>query len=332
MKKLSLFALAALLIFAVGCNSDAEEHYFGEYSDLKPGMLIYNAVSTQQLVAMDPTAVALRLAMLLDEAALKGADPDEVEIRIGERNLLLKDLLFGRSVKIEEVALEESPEEGSGLYRITYTNAAPATVDSYRREGSYLIHTQGLSLTESSEQQPWRVTPEEQLYLYMGAGDSERFILKGGTTELYASDSGVYAIRLRESGASFEVTEQFTSAWSGDFTLTTSTITGDLAYSNHRKDTYNFWGEAEGPTFYAFNNASRTRMYYRIDEANRMSWQPSVSGSNVLAVSGVEYCRLTHAEDYPAEIYPAPDVSVSRTYSEGKVTHTLTYNGLKMEF
>lgn len=332
MKKIALSALAALLLLNVGCNSDAEEHYFGEYSDLTPGLTIYNAVSNQQLISMDGAAVAIRLAMLLDEAAAKEASLDEVEVRIGERDFLLKDLLFGRSVTIEELVDDATPEQGSGCYRITYTDAPAASLDSYRREGSYLIYTEGLSLPETSELQPWRVLPEEQLYLRLGSSDSERFILKSGTTELWAFAPGAYKIRLSDSNASFEVSEHFASAWSGDFTLLTSTTTGDLAYSNHRTDTYSFWGEADGPTFYAFNNRSRTRMSYRIDEANRMSWRPAATGSNRVAESGVEFCRLTHAEDYSAELFPSPEVSVSRTTTEGKITHTLTYNGRKMEF
>lgn len=332
MKKLFMMLSASLVLFSTACNKDAEAHYFGEYADLKPGMAIYNAAATQQLVSLDPAAVAIRLAMLLDEAAEQNLPIEEVQVHISPRDYLLKELLFGREVGIETVeGTEEEPAE-PGLYRITYVHAAPASIDTYRREGSYLIRTHGLSLTESSADMPWVVMPEELLYLNSGNSDSERFVITGGAIRLHAAGAGIYAIGLDGLKASFEVSERFASAWSGDFFFTTSTTTGTLAYSNHDEDTFALWGEAEGPTFYAFNNSSTTRMRYTVGESNRLSWAPAETRSFTVAKGGTEQCRLTHSEDYQVELYPSSEVTVSRTYAEGEVTRTLSYNGLTMQF
>jgi hypothetical protein len=330
-KSLSVIVVAAFALLATACNKDAEAHYFGEYSDLKPGLAIYNATSTQQLVSLDPAAVAIRLAMLLDEAASKGVAMDEVEVQLSGRNHLLKDLLFGRTVKIEALVEEgeiSAPEE----YRITYVNTPPASLDRYCREGSYLVATHGVSLAESSAESPWSVTPVEPMYLYAGLGDAERFMIKGGVVRLYATAAGSYAICLWGMKASFEVSERFASAWSGEFTLTTSTPTGNFAFSNHDEDTYALWGEAEGRTFYAFDNRSTTHMHYRVEESDRLKWEPSKTGLFSEVVSGVEHCRLTHPEEYSAALYPSPEVTVSHTTEEGRVTRTLLYNGLTMPF
>lgn len=342
MKKRVSLLLWALVALMVSCNSDTEAHYFGEYGDLQPGFTIYRAANNQQLVSLDPTAVAIRLAMLLDEAKSQDRPLEEVEVRIGERDYLLKDLLFGRSVQIEAIetpATADSSTEADNEptprisgYRITYAGSAPASIDSFRRVGSYLILMQGGSLTETSQADPWRVSVDGEMLLSSGSAVDERFLLTAGETELYATHAGSYAIALDGLRASFESTTQYTSSWSGHFTLTTSTVTGDLSYTNHMRDTYALWGEAEGPTFYAFNNRSNTQMRYTVTERDRLIWDPTLTNSFVQAKEGVEQVRLTHAEEYPAELYPSPEVRVQRTYKEGTLSYTLHYNGQSVEF
>lgn len=331
MKKLLSLLLGVAILSAIGCNSDAEEHYFGEHDDIAPGITLYNAVSTQQLVSLDPTAVAIRFAMLLDEARLKGESLDEVSVRIGERDFLLKELLFGRAVTIEEQTDEaESSSLETGIYRIRYTGADPASLDNMRRKGTYRIDTRGLSLNETSVEAYWSITPEEEITLQAGKIDPLR--LNEGSTALFATTAGSYTIRITGIESCFEASPQYTSDWSGEFTFSTSTVTGEMNYSNHDKDTFSLWGRADGATFYALNMATRTRMGYRITEENRLSWNPSETGSFSLAKGGIEVGELTHSEDYSTTQYPSSKVSVSHTYSEGELISTLTYNNQSTRF
>ncbi len=329
MKRVLTAATALLLTFAVGCNGDLENNYAGAYDDIMPGLSIYNSATTQQSVAMDPAAVAIRLAMLLDEAALQESTIEEVFVTAGLQQYRLKELLFGSGVVIEALTEGEGEQVVStGDYRITYKNTPLAPIDRFNREGSYLVRTGGLSLLQTTESMAWEVVPEAPVRIYTGTDAGSRFLVAEGLTRLSASTTGTYKIELVKLRASFEDYKEFASEWSGVFYLSTSTVTGNLAFSNHDEDTFSLHGSAEGPTFFAFNERNATRMSYYVSNISPLNWRPHETPIHTIAVSGTEQAALTHAADYSQELYPSPTVQIKRSYADKVLDLYITYNGI----
>lgn len=306
-----------------GCNTDGSNNYTGAYDAVSGGISIYNSASTQHTLSLDAAGVAVRLAMLLDEAAAQDKSLEEVTIQTEYQEYRLKDMLFGRGVTIQA-------EQGD--YLITYQGSTPASLDSFYRQGSYRVKTSGQALGATSELTPWVVTPEGEVRIYLSAtATGSQFSLKGGSTRLSAQGGGSYRIDLEGIKLSFEGYDQFSSNWNGIWYFATSTTTGDLSYSNHDKDTFRLFGKSEGPSFYAFNNTSTTRMSFNSPELSPLCWRPAETGSHTLITTSEEVATLTHPADYPLALYPAPTVTIKRDYRDGKSTTQITYNGVSME-
>ena len=70
MRKLWFFVLAIFAVSTVGCSSDGGG-YDDPYASVRPGVTIYNCSENQMMVSGDAASIAVRLAMLIDEAAAK---------------------------------------------------------------------------------------------------------------------------------------------------------------------------------------------------------------------------------------------------------------------
>ncbi len=323
-KLLGAAAAAAAVAFSA-CNKVGEYSYADPYADVRPGMSIYNSVTLQNTVATDPAAVAVRLAMLTDEAAAKNVSIDEVTVNYSNRDQRLKALLFGQSVAIEpKSASDEGYADGDYLIRYRTTSTAP--IDTFMREGDYLVHTGGKSLSEATEAEPWSVEIVSE-YMRLSSSSTAYRMKPQGSLKLYRQKDGLYRLDFEQLAAWFEGYEQYTSDWTGNFFWKPSTETGDWRFSTHEKDTYTLYGQAQGATFYAFNSQTPTRMSYRAETMNPVEWQPDKTGSSTLKTGGAETCRLTHATDYSVEDYPAATVQVSRKISENTILTTIVYNG-----
>lgn len=318
MQKLLGWALAAALLIGVGCSTDTS--YNTEYTSVYPGITIFNSALVQNNVAMDGASVAIKLAMLLDEAAAQGSTIDQVTIISGEKSYLLKPLLFGNGSTIRQ-------EEATGDYLITYDLTTPGSIDNYYRRGTYRVQTGGNSLTATGLQTPWSVTPEGEMRLATGVSStSTNYLLYGGTTQIYRQSNGDWAIRLSEVAASFAEYSQFTSSWSGNFVLTCSTKEGDWSYTNHASDTFSLQGTASGLTFYAFDSLSGLEMRYVSSSSDPASWQPSKTSSYTVVVSGTEEASIT-STNYSQTDYPSPTVTVVRVLEGSTIRTTVKYNG-----
>lgn len=320
---LAAIALAAATLSA--CNTSGESAFTDPYADVRPGMTIYNSVVLQNTVATDPAAVAVRLAMLIDEANLKQSSLDEVTVSYGSmESVKLKNLLFGQSVGIEA---KSSEEEGyaDGDYLLSYQTTSVAPIDTFLREGSYLVHTGGRSLAEATETEPWSVEVVSA-NMRLSTSSTVYRMKPQGSVKLYRQSSGLYRLDLDQVAAWFDGYEQYTSSWTGNFFWKPSSDLDNWSFSAHAKDNYTLYGQAQGATFYAFDDTATTRMSYRVEAADPVLWQPEKTGSPTMLTGGTETCRLTHATDYSAESFPSPTVQVSRTMSDNTILTTVYYN------
>lgn len=326
MKKIRkfLFLAVAAAFSLTACMNDDENGTVDPYANIRPGISIYNAAVIQNSLATDPGAAAVRLAMLIDEAAKQNKTFDELTVIFRKTEISLKQLLFGSGAMIEE------SEETPGEYRIRFVPSTPAVLDAYRREGTYLVRTGGVSLSEATAGNPWSAElVSEVMYLY-GSNQyaSSSYRLTGGETQLWRQDDGTYRIEFVGMAAAFALTPQYVSDWSGSICWKPSTEGEDFSFEKHGEDSFSMYGEAGGNTLYAFNNSSTTRMSYLVNEATPLLYQPSLTLSATKPTKGSETARLTHPGDYSTADYPAPSVQVDYSVTDKLIYTTLHYNGV----
>lgn len=318
MKKFSLFALLAGLLF-VACNDDNDTVY-DPYASVRPGITIYNSTSTQQSVATDPASAAVKLAMLIDEAAKQQTTIDEVTVTYNSASYKLSNLLFGPSTRITE--------EEPGRYRIAYFDNSAGVRDTFYRQGVYIVNTQGISLAESSEDTPWTVgLDKDPVYLTSGNGYLETtYLIESGTNTLYRLPNGSYALLVEEVAAHLRGYPEYLSNWSGDFTWSASTSADDLAYTTHREDVYTLYGSASGESFFLLGSAVQTELRYTVPTTNPVQWQPSRTLSIGLIISGEERAAILNTASVSTADFPAPSVSVVRELDGNTILTTVIYN------
>ena len=325
MRNLFYILAASALALLAGCNS-SNSNYVDPYASVRPGITIYNAAATQNRVALDPAAVAVRLAMLLDEAEEQQKDISEVSVSYKNSTYKLKNLLFGAGVNIREA------DDAPGDYLITYRESALAPIDCYVRSGSYRVRTGGRPLTEATEAEPWVAEPAEPVRLTTYSSySSESYLLQSGRVALWHARATSFGIRAENIKAHFAGYEQFRSDWSGDFTWSCSTHPETLSFTAHAEDTYTLWGSAEGETIYALNSANPTRMRYAASMSTPVEYRPSQTSNYLVITNGSERAELTSPLDYPAGEFPSPLVVVRRTLANKLITTEVLYNGVTMQ-
>lgn len=323
MKKFWTIFISATLLVLVGCESEDNSSSV-PYQTVYPGVVIYNAATTQQTVAMDPTAVAVKLAMLLDEAAASETeDLSKVKVTINTREYSLQTLLFGSGVSITQ-------EGESGDWLLAFSTTQIGTFDTFLRQGTYRVSTGGKGFTETSEGEPWSVVVESEKMRIFTANSMTRqyYTLLEGETTLYCQYPGSYTIAPEGIVATIEGYDNFRSDWSGEFLFSTSTIVGDMSFTLHGEDTYTLSGEAEGKTFYSFDNKTTTQMRYSISSLTPDKWMPSKTNPYSTIVSGEEKAYLLDKSEYSITDYPSPEVTVKRELQDETFIYTrVTYNG-----
>lgn len=326
MKKISkLLSAAVLTAFAlVGCINDKDDSTVDPYANIRPGLAIYNAGVVQNSLATDPATVAVRLAMLLEEAADQNKKIDELTVIFLTKEISLKYLLLGQSTTIEE------SEENPGEYRVNFIPSSPAILDPCTRDGAYLIRTGGIPLSEASETDAWSVeVASDAMYLYTGSKyTSSNFKMTGGQTRLWRREDGIYRFDLEQLAACFIVAPQFVSDWSGSFCWKPSTQNDDLTFKSHSEDSYSLYGQAQGGSFYSFNNTTATRMSYQVSETAPLVYEPTLTINAANPISGTETVELTDPADYSASDYPNPSVRAVYSVTDNMIYTTLHYNGV----
>ena len=320
MRKLWFFVLTIFAVSTVGCSSDGGG-YDDPYASVRPGVTIYNCSENQMMVSGDAASVAVRLAMLIDEAAAKGVSIENVTVDYKEGEYLLKNLLFGAKTDIADL--------GNGDYKITFDKISLATLDDIKRHGSYTVHTSGKSLAQSYEDEAWTVeVSSDSMLLFISDGfNTLDLVVTGGTTMLYRMEGGAYTYVVENSTAHFAGYDTMSSDWSGSFVWGPATLSDELSFSTHMSDSYTMYGTANGVSFYTFDNKVCATMKYYVPYTAPLKWQPSKTANYRVITDGDVTSSLVSPLEYPIEYYPSPFVVVSRTSDKNTIYTTVTYNG-----
>ncbi|MEG2365912.1 MAG: hypothetical protein RSB29_04070 [Alistipes sp.] len=310
----SKFRLLGLAIFAVamltGCLNSDDNDGQNKWTPVEPGLYIYNAATAQNNIALQPADIAIRLAILRAEA-LKQGKADDLNLIVVEGMGNIKTLLFGSTTKIKV-------EEGG--YMIAYAGGGGASsFDQFARFGEIRVRTRGVELAQTTQETPWTVELVSEKITFDDRRSAKVVMTSTGGTSIYNND-GHYEISFRGSLAS--IRPNVVSDWAGVFVWTPATP-ADLSFSALQKSTFNFKGSAAGRAFWTLNGTSALNMSYALKEGK---FTPSVAGSGQL-VSGVETCRLTDPADYNVTTYPAPDVKVTWTLENDRLSYMVDYNG-----
>ena len=323
MKKFTLLSLLAVLLFSA-CN-DSDSSAYDPYASVRPGITIYNSAVAQQNVATDPASVAVKLAMLLDEATLQNSTIEEVMVTYNGGSYKLYTLLFGQTTRITS--------DMNGTYRISYFDASAGIRDAYARQGVYLVQTQGISLAQSSEEQPWVVTLENgPVYLTQNSSYlASTYVIESGSNTLYRLSSGSYALVVEGLEAYLKGYSAYLSDWSGYFTWSTSTASDNLAFTTHREDTYTLYGSASGTTFYTLDGNTQTQISYVVPINDPVKWQPSRTSAYTLITEGEERATILNVTPALTLDYPSPSVRVVRSLDKNTILTTVIYNNITMQ-
>lgn len=317
------FMVAALFatLLGVSCSSSGSGGYDSEIIDVYPGITIYNSAYTQNTIAMDPAAVAIKFAMLHDEAIEKGVAIDQVKVVVSSQEYLLKDLLFG------SVIITPDPEV-QGDYILDFGSEIISVYETFLRLGKYRLSTSGVRLVESSEEQPWTITPVGDVTLTMvSVNMTQGIVVNSAQTKIYAGGDAFrscYTILVDGFKCSFTNSPKYQSDWSGEFLFYTPS-NETMAFSENSDGRFTLDGEASGSTLYSFNDVTAARMKY---SAYSIIFHPAKTSIFSLIIDGDECVVLTNPEDYSSENYPSPRVDVRRTLKENTVYTEVSYNGV----
>lgn len=317
MKKWLFLAVAALAFTA--CMD--EETYDPEVQALQPGFNIYRGASNQHLFSLAPANGAVRLAMLVAEAAKQSEQTGE-QITIDKVTCdgkLLKEVLFGATTTVE--AVERSGEKPYD-YRIVYrpTSVIPG---GYYLEGELFVATNGAATpAETGADRAWTLFFDGFKAHVRTEYGSTTINYSGGETSLYRNADDTYTVDVQNFVLNVANVDRH-SDWSGLYTLTVEDPT--LAYSLCKGKEVTVTGEAEGPTFYTFSSTGvATRLRYEVEQG--------LYKGGTQIIGGEELCSLTGYSDFDSAAYPAREVKVAWKVSGNYLEQTVTYNGVSKTF
>lgn len=297
---------ATIALAALGLSGCIKEN--NSYKDLlpvQPGITIYNFTMNQNIVSMQPANAAVRLAMLLEEAALQNdgdiTGVDLSTVKVGTDNV--KERLFGSPTTIEP--------QGEGVYKITY-NEDFMMPDYLYLKGTLMVDTKNSLLSDALGATPWVVTAEDFKVIAKTDDYSLTQIINvnGGRTTLYAS-GGSYEIRLDGIRANIK-DNAYESYWSGNFALTPKD--GQLAYSKSKGQEFEMSGSASGPSMYTQDNVQALTMSYVLEDGVYQYAKIK---------NGTQICEFTNRFEYNTSVFPASEVEY--IWTEGK--NKIRYNG-----
>ncbi len=306
------FALAALaaLTFS-GCIK--EDNTYKEWSKVQAGTYIHDWALTQNDIAMKPASMAIRLGMLLSEAAKQnpGVELKSVDlVNLAVNKISVMSKLFGGNIKIEFL------ETG---YKMTFVENIQHP-DGYYYKGSLLIATNGAAqLSETTAGAKWNVSLVDfyTLAYNSGSSSSSTITYENCNTSVYNNGEGGYTAEVNSARTYINENKQ-RSNWNATFQV--KPANENLAYSDCAGKNFTVKGRGEGPAFVSFNYAGdATSLVYESEGTYR-------SQSAYLNVT--ETASLGGYGDYELSTYPAREVIYRWTYDEAKntVSRIIYYN------
>ncbi|MFI3259104.1 MAG: hypothetical protein R3Y16_03310 [Rikenellaceae bacterium] len=210
MKRL-LFGAATLALstsLLTGCNEAGYTITSNtpEYDAVYNGLVIYSDACAANNLAVDPLAVGFRFAILQEEMyaagldfTAEGCEPDWEGLDTfdfyGVENITKRGFLFGAYTIDDDGAVADNNVEITKLndtqYIIFYNSAGEGhtagSIDTNYRSGKYLIETNGVKLSETSESKPWSVgIYQEDVMTFASSGASDPVVAS------YTMDTSIY--------------------------------------------------------------------------------------------------------------------------------------------
>lgn len=299
--KIGWMALLLLLPLAFSsCLSSSGS----ETDPLSPGASIYNAGRVKNQLALVPTDVAIRLAILLHEADTQGTEP--LEATYGS-DLKLVDYLFPGS---------ETIEQENGVYTFTF----PTEDVFYYYSGKVIVDTGNKLLDDESADAFWQVTVSGLKARVNNGYNSVIYTYEdNAVTEIYPY-SYYYHIDQRNFSLASSG-DKMLANWSGGFDLQVA----DLSFNYNHTDgkginEFTMSGSAgDAGLTWSMNNVSFRGVTIS-----------SASGDYIVGAlqNGTITAKLQGT--YDTEVYPDPTVKVEWT-NNGTV-YTITWNNMTASY
>jgi len=290
MKKGLIALLLTLPIALTSCldSSDSEPDPMG------PGISIYNAASVKNQLAMLPTDVGIRLAMLLDEADKRGLTENRLDVKIEGSEVLLRDKLFPNGTVIAQEGTKYTLEFHKGDNNNYY-------------EGTVEVETGGTSWSDDSFE--WTITTSGlKADVNNGLNSVTYTYSDEGTTVLsngLGLDITLSDIWLKSSD------NNLLEGWSGDYSL----LTGASSWA---------YSDCHGKEFKMNGEGRDSALSWKVSNVNYKGAENTLTGKLVSVIlSGTVDCRLVGS--YNTEYYPSPNVKI--VFSNNGQSYTITYNG-----
>lgn len=309
-----LFMVAAALAFTA-CVDD--ESFDKEAQALQPGINIYQGASNQHLFSLAPANGAVRLAMLVAEAARQSAQTGETvtidDVKYDGK--LLKEVLFGATATVE--AVERSAATPYD-YRIVYRPTSQ-TPGGYYLDGELHVATNDAPTPDQTDaNKAWTVFFDDLKAQVRTAYGTSSIIFTGGETTLCRNADDTYEVGLQNFVLNVEDIDRF-SDWTGSYTL--SFKDPSLAYSLCKGQEVKVTGSAEGPTFYTYSSSNvATQLRYEVHEG--------LYKGGTQIIGGEERCSLTGYADFDSSLYPSREMTMAWSISGNYLVRTVSYNGV----
>lgn len=312
MKKILLLAAVAVSVLFSGCLKSDNPN--AKYEPVAPGMRIFELAYSQYAFATEQSNWALHLATLIAEAKVQGkTDLNEV---MTSNDKSLKERILGKYTVISTTA------DG---YQIKFNPGYEN--DSYSREGSILIKTNGADQIEDTNPgSPWIVTFENKLVLTSLTNNGEKTLsLVRGTSKLYNMGNGTYTISIDNQGAYLDSDSNITSDWTGGFTMKPESES--FAYSECfvKGKKIIEGGSAVGSSY--FNDGYGQPLGLGISFST-VEYNLKSDGILPLSIGHIKSGKITARllPEYDTSVFPAADVTYSWVSSDNSTGIYIIYN------
>lgn len=294
---LATIALAALTLSS--CMK--EDNTWKEMQPVLPGTTIYQFTMNQNMLAMQPANVGMRVAMLVAEALAQDSEADLSalgSVTVDKLNVL--SALFNDRTTIARLS--------DGNFRVTFSENSQMP-DGLYLKGSMLVTTNGTNLLADGG--TWEVNMEDveakavSTSTTTGGTETMTIIFDDGSTSITGNGNGSFSIRV--SGFQSHIKDQnFVSNWNGYFDLTAPDAS--LTYTACHGKKFDVEGRASGPkTIYSGDGTEDLSMSYKLEDGVYIGLQ---------IVEGVQTCEFPNPFQYNATAIPYSTVYYTWTYNE----------------
>ncbi len=310
MKKLALlFTLSALLVTSCIPQDQGDDTYTNVYA----GIQIYDAATTTYNLALDAPEAAFRLGILLAEMEAQGIEMADGEpqdwsqlkdfkFSYDKITYNLKEFLFGidDSVKLERKGDTYYLTFGNDKFQFGY-----GIFDHYTRSGTFIIETHGLALTETTANEPWRISVGEKGMAYGGTSSTT----KQCNSNVWYEGDGNFGLVTPQFESYYDASPTITSSWISLINIEISDFTSlsldDLEGASYTVTIDPMTG---GDSMTGLKMSFATGGVIN-KEITPLLYKPSTNALN--PISGAEEVKLTGK--YNEYMFPSPFVKVEWT-------------------